>query len=325
MKIEIGESLIYSWLRHSHNCQVCQLNWKTSEKWNIDESDLTYCQNLMDELSLLFNNPFKQTKDINQLLKQCEIDALGIDTFNSNLFAIDIAFHSGGLGYHNPLENVTKKILRTVFAIIVYFKNIQNYNIFFVSPKISKTLNQNIQYRIDEINKFLSNNNIKINIDLYSNEKFSNNILKPILSASNDISDTSELFLRSYQLIKLSEKYITQSAENLQQKYSVETSSDNKDIKIGKLVQIEFKNLIENEKLSITMINNLQNSEYSNRIFNMTYPILKKIVNTLNINEERKINGYDRYYAKPIESYLLCNNWYEHHRLFFIQWLSNFH
>ena len=28
MKIEIGESLIYSWLRHEKQCQLVQTNWK---------------------------------------------------------------------------------------------------------------------------------------------------------------------------------------------------------------------------------------------------------------------------------------------------------
>jgi hypothetical protein len=30
MKIEIGESIMFSWLRHAKNCQLVQLNWKPS-------------------------------------------------------------------------------------------------------------------------------------------------------------------------------------------------------------------------------------------------------------------------------------------------------
>ena len=37
MKIEIGESLIASWLKHIEKCQVVQLNWKPSTSfWQID-------------------------------------------------------------------------------------------------------------------------------------------------------------------------------------------------------------------------------------------------------------------------------------------------
>jgi len=35
MKIEMGESLFYSWLRHVKECQVVQMNWKPSPSWQI--------------------------------------------------------------------------------------------------------------------------------------------------------------------------------------------------------------------------------------------------------------------------------------------------
>lgn len=319
MKIEIGESLVYSWLRHSHNCQVCQLNWKTSEQWNVDETDLEFCQELMNESSILFGNPFKRTSNINQLIKQCEIDTLGIDTFNSNLFAVDIAYHTNGLGYKDSLENVTKKILRTVFAIILYFKNIQNYNIFFISPKIRNNLNLEIENRIINIGNFLKTKRMNINIELYSNEKFNEKILLPILAISDDVSDTSELFLRSYQMIKLFNNQITNSI-NIETNTLKTVPSEN-ELKIGALVQFEFKRLIENNLLNSDVLANLQNSEYCIRIFRMNYPILKKLDNCDNINDARKINGYDRYYAKAINNYLLCNNWYENNRAYLNQWL----
>lgn len=34
MEIEIGESLPYSWLRHVKECQIVQINWKVSPKWD---------------------------------------------------------------------------------------------------------------------------------------------------------------------------------------------------------------------------------------------------------------------------------------------------
>lgn len=37
MKIEIGESLMISWLRHIKECQIAQTNWKPSPKWEIND------------------------------------------------------------------------------------------------------------------------------------------------------------------------------------------------------------------------------------------------------------------------------------------------
>ena len=34
MKIEMGESLMRSWLRHVKGCQLAELNWKPSSGWD---------------------------------------------------------------------------------------------------------------------------------------------------------------------------------------------------------------------------------------------------------------------------------------------------
>ena len=39
MKIEMGESLIYSWLRHEKHCQLTQKNWKASAYRTVPSYD----------------------------------------------------------------------------------------------------------------------------------------------------------------------------------------------------------------------------------------------------------------------------------------------
>jgi hypothetical protein len=39
MKIEMGESLLYSWLRHVKECQIVQTNRKVSLKWELKNED----------------------------------------------------------------------------------------------------------------------------------------------------------------------------------------------------------------------------------------------------------------------------------------------
>lgn len=36
MKIEIAESLVYSWLRKVRNCRIVQTNWKPAPEWARD-------------------------------------------------------------------------------------------------------------------------------------------------------------------------------------------------------------------------------------------------------------------------------------------------
>ena len=42
MKVEMGESLGYSYLRHVKNCWLTQTNWKASEHWpkHLDDQEL---------------------------------------------------------------------------------------------------------------------------------------------------------------------------------------------------------------------------------------------------------------------------------------------
>jgi hypothetical protein len=42
MKIEIGESLVYSYLKHIEGCRVVQTNWKTSGLWAITKYVVLY-------------------------------------------------------------------------------------------------------------------------------------------------------------------------------------------------------------------------------------------------------------------------------------------
>jgi hypothetical protein len=39
MKIEIGESLISSYLNHVEKCKIVQTNWKVSGNWTVGDQD----------------------------------------------------------------------------------------------------------------------------------------------------------------------------------------------------------------------------------------------------------------------------------------------
>lgn len=52
MKIEMGESLFYSWLRHVKSCQVVQTNWKASSQWELHNAEKL--EVLMDTIGKYF-------------------------------------------------------------------------------------------------------------------------------------------------------------------------------------------------------------------------------------------------------------------------------
>ncbi len=101
MKIEIGESLVYSWLRHVKQCQVVQTNWKPSPRWwrnAIDfEPIIADINNNFQNLDMdIFGN-----NNIEQFFRQAEIDVLGVSNNQENepplYYFIDVAYHEGGV------------------------------------------------------------------------------------------------------------------------------------------------------------------------------------------------------------------------------------
>ena len=56
MKIEIGESLLLSWLRHIKECQLVQTNWKASAKWELKNKEVL--EQLMQDSSNVFKEKY---------------------------------------------------------------------------------------------------------------------------------------------------------------------------------------------------------------------------------------------------------------------------
>ena len=103
MKIEMGESLFYSWLRHVKECQIVQTNWKASPSWQLqNEEEL---KRFMDTTDAHFKNKYDygiyKNNSLSQLLAQTEVDALGISISGSEtqIYAIEVAIHESGHNY----------------------------------------------------------------------------------------------------------------------------------------------------------------------------------------------------------------------------------
>ncbi|HBG8116607.1 TPA: hypothetical protein P7Y83_003672, partial [Clostridioides difficile] len=124
MKIEMGESLLYSWLRHVKECQIVQTNWKVSSKWDLKNADkiLEIMEKTKQYFEQKYGYPIYKNNSLEQLIMQAEVDVLGIsiDNGRNHIYAIDVAFHEAGLNYGSKNETVTrviKKCIRTAMCI----------------------------------------------------------------------------------------------------------------------------------------------------------------------------------------------------------------
>lgn len=331
MKIEIGESLFYSWLRHVKKCHIVQTNWKVSPQWKLTDSELI--EKLMNEIDNFFFNKynysiFKQNKSLSQLLQQGECDVLGISIQSDNLkyYAIDVAFHEAGLNYGSKnvtIMKVLEKLARIAFCLHGYILT-KDAEIIFASPKINHSVLSELTLCIEDLNNLFIQHNYNFNFRLISNDDYNNIVLQPILSASNEIADTSELFLRSYQMYKM----FSYNNEINQPKIitinnKIESNNKNFNInsyqqqKIGQLAQQVLRKILCNDRISDTEIEAMQTKEYSKKVFNLNFPLLRLVI------ESKKP---DRYYKDPLtiknKRYWMCSEWYEHCRYYLEKWIK---
>ena len=143
MKVEIGESLGYSYLRHVQRCWLVQANWKASEHWDKrltgDELEREFgsMRGRLESHGGLFKGTFKGTATCRQFLKQAEIDVVGV-RLDGSIHAVEVAFHEGGLLYAGGTDkNVLKKMLRTMLILRAYHPEDVAMHICFASPKVS--------------------------------------------------------------------------------------------------------------------------------------------------------------------------------------------
>lgn len=342
MKIEIGESLMLSWLRHVKGCQLVQLNWKPStSSWDLfNEVEI---EEIMAKTSKYFDlkyslDIFKKNKSHFQLMQQGEIDALGVsfkDAKIENIYAVDIAFHESGLNYGDKSETISrviKKLVRTAMIIYGYF-DLKAGSIIFASPKVYNSVYNPLTNCLEDLNTLFDKMGYSFKFSLYVNDDFREKIFEPVISSASSVADTSELFMRSIQMYnifadeqKSRKRPINSEALNYK---TIEKNSDKgmKEMKIGALVRTNMRRLAKEGIITKELAQEMTKYEYSKRVFNINYPLLKKIDKNLPLSDQRKIKGRPRYWNEIFkiagEEYFVCQEWYEYSRDNFINWMRS--
>ncbi|MCL2235288.1 MAG: hypothetical protein FWB98_02475 [Defluviitaleaceae bacterium] len=209
MKIETGESLIYSWLRHEKLCQITQLNWKTSPFWSLDNyDDLQILMGKFDDYyRVKYGYDIFKGCSLEQVLRQAEIDAVGIaysETAQS-IYAVDIAYHSAGINYGDKEKTLSKIILKCIRTVLCLYGcfNMASGEVIFASPKINPAIEKELVPMFEELTSLIKQFGLEITVLLYCNDAFFSDIMQPIVEKGTKIADTSELFLRSIQMYQM--------------------------------------------------------------------------------------------------------------------------
>ena len=318
MKVEIGESLCYSFLRHVKQCWLVQSNWKVSEHWVRQKSD-SELQSLYESMQEKFDpdgSVFKQTKDVEQFLRQGEIDVVGVGQ-DGSVHALEVAFHEAGLNYGGgPEKRVLKKLLRAVTILKAYQPAAVVTHMYFVSPKVWPR----VQGPLGEAFSKLRWEYPEIQWHLLTNEDFASQVVQPTLERAGSVADKSELFVRAAKLLELSGVGITggdrrASVESTKVQHTVlKEATRDTDAEPGQLQQIVrplMKTLLEDypRLLDDTDVHNMMDGEHCKSVLGLqisNLPLLRLRENG------RKVSDHDRYWAKVYGGrYYVTSQWWK--------------
>ena len=323
MKIEIGESLGYSYLRHVKKCWLVQTNWKGSEHWekSLTDEELEESFFSMREIFDPDGSVFKGTRDCSQFLKQGEIDVVGVGQ-DGSIHAMEVAFHEAGLNYTGgAAKRVLKKLLRTMLILNAYHPEDTARHIYFVSPKVHR----GVQQPLAEMFESLDAEYQTINWHLLTNEEFTSQLLVPTLEKAESVADTSELFVRSAKLLELAGVTAgkvggarvgreTPTRNSATPGIADEaTTSDTGQIQplVRNLMETlldDFPSLLDDADLVSIMDNEYCKKALGLRIGN--YPLLR------GIEDGRKIGGHGRYGEKVYgDKFYVCSQWWKSYHL----------
>ena len=149
-------------------------------------------------------------------------------------------------------------------------------------------------------------------------QEFKENVIDPIILVSGEVADTSELFMRSYQLLNMftysTVKKEAKTAKKVKGTATVSTEAiDYSELKIGQIVQLFLADAINNFKLSNEEIKLLFDEGYCKRAFNIGYPLLSKTKARHYYASPYKING---------KEYYICCEWFDRSRDIVINYIE---
>ena len=313
MKIEIGESLCYSYLRHVKRCWLVQTNWKSSEHWAACKTPVEL-EEMFREMRQEFDpdgRVFKQTTSVAQFMQQGEIDVIGVDQ-DGDIHALDVAFHEAGLNYGDGGANrVLKKILRAYVLLNTYHPAGTKFHIYFVSPKVHPAVQAPLEVAFAELRRKYS----ETGWHLITNDEFSENVVGETLAKADTVADTSELFVRSAKLLNLSHISEVRGRNVKREDVQPIGRPAATGFRIQPLVRNLMRTLLERCPTILDQedVSNLMDAQFCKET------LFLKIGNQALLRERhqgREVNGHNRYWEKLYAGkFYVCKEWWKDHHL----------
>ncbi len=317
-------------------CPIAQANWKPSPTWPIQrEAGLAADFEKMRQTTgqRLGFEIFKGSS-FQQFMRQAEVDVLGLHFTDGGLaaIAVDSAFHENGVQYGDLKETVgriLKKMIRTAFVLDGYF-DLHRAEIVFATPKMHNAVHEALKGCWLELQSVLADCTTlsadSVQLRIVTNGDFAEQIVQPVLDRMDQVADTSELFLRAQQLVRLCE--VAPRRAKAHRNPAPTRPEGESEPKIGVHVRQTMVRLASTGKLTPKVVADLCDRSRCKATFGFNHAFLQKVMPNTSLHAQGiDDNGYSRYWREPLDidgaRFLVCSQWFAWQRPAFDRWVRD--
>lgn len=337
MKIEIGEFLILSWLRHVRGCVVTQMNWSPSPAWTIArERELRATFEAVRRFSddAIGRSSFAQI-DFEAFVRHANIDVLGLRLDHHvggiEAIAVDSAINDTELPHGSAEETIVRLIQRMTragFALAAYLEPRQT-NVVFATPWLAIPVRQEVQRHLSLLESRLAEQRnhavSRLRFRVIADGDFADEIVQPVLEHVDAVADTSGLVGQPQRSTPFGRAGNGSAPRRVDRPIK---PTIRKGSRIGEHVRRTMHELAASGRLTAPIIGDLLDPRYCKARFNLGYAFLKPVDRSIPLSRQgNDQHGRGRYWKKPLRvgdrEFLMCNNWFVWQRDAFDAWVRD--
>jgi hypothetical protein len=336
MKIEIGEFLILSWLRHVRGCVVTQMNWSPSPAWTVArerELRATFeaARSFADDT--IGRSSFGQV-DFESFVRHASIDVLGLRVDRdggTEAIAVDSAINDTELPHGNAEETIVRliqRMTRAAFALAAFLEPRQA-SVVFATPWLATAVRQEVQRHLALLEQRLAQQRgpgmAHLRFRVIADGDFADEIVQPVMEHVGAVADTSGLVGQPQRSTRLGG---TANGSTRRGSDRPLKPTGNAGSRIGEHVRRTMNELAASGRLTARIVGDLLDPHYCKARFNLRHPFLKPIDQNVPISTQRMDrNGNGRYWKVPLKigghEFLMCSQWFVRQRDAFDAWVRD--
>jgi hypothetical protein len=337
MKIEIGEFLILSWLRHVRGCVVTQMNWSPSPAWTVArERELRVAFEAVRRFSDdIIGRSSLAKVDFGSFVRHARIDVLGLrldrNAGGIEATAVVSAINDTELPHGNAEQTIVRlieRMTRAGFALAAYL-NPRQASVVFATPWLAKAVRQEVQRHLALLELSLAEQRdqaiSRLRFRVIADADFADEIVQPVLQHVDAVADSSAPTAQAQPSTSVGGAGYGSARRGSERPLRTTAKEGGR---IGGHVRRTMAQLAASGRLTARIVGDLLDPSYCKARFNLGYPFLRPVDQNVPLSTQRMgRNGYGRYWKRPLKiaghEFLMCSQWFVWQRGAFDAWVRD--